>query len=145
MYPPERVWVHSDSLVEIRDGDTILRLSKENGDNFVVLQDTGLKDEYGKDIYEGDILYNREFKSIGVIVWMDDKGYYLAGWGKFFIRSRNVYSFDVDEQNKVKIIGNICENKELWSKIGISKQEDILKILQSGLCNGDYERYFWDD
>lgn len=82
----------------------------------VFQQYTGLKDENGKEIYEGDIL--ECYKNRGVVVFedMEDAAFecvfiedYLEGkrQGEFMIFGENFFSV------KSKIIGNIFENPEL--------------------------------
>ncbi len=92
-------------------------------DKYIRTQFTGLKDEEGKEIYEGDIIkLNSEFwiGGIGSIEWDDsysmwrtnikDKGYMACGYLTLGIALRH----------HVKIIGNIFENPELIKKESIA-------------------------
>lgn len=89
----------------------------QNGDEYILMQYTGLKDKNGKEIYEGDIVkYTRNNQIITAsIEWREGEGCYhyhniedsvdsdsLVKESMFFIGSETV-----------EIIGNIYENPEL--------------------------------
>lgn len=69
--------------------------------NVIIEQYTGLKDQNGKEIYEGDIV--RQF---------DDEEYFVVKfeYGGFLPFTANMMTFDVDY---CEVIGNIHENPEL--------------------------------
>ncbi|WP_418953595.1 YopX family protein [Streptococcus sp.] len=99
------IYINKDKTIEVRSKD----------DKTIVMQFTGLKDENGKEVFEGDIIKDSE-DFIAQVVY--DKEY--AGFGL------NYQPFDLTEglsvtfeelkneyQNTFEIIGNIYENPEL--------------------------------
>lgn len=82
---------------------------KYNIDRATVGQFTGFKDDDGKDVYEGDIVVERDFS-------FESKPYvvnYDAEYGAFkFFGSGNGYLLSLDFLD-MKVIGNIHDNPEL--------------------------------
>lgn len=80
-----------------------------------IMQYTGLKDENGKEIYEGDILDSRyNLPVTGQLikkryVVAQDKGYYIAQARKHPYGSTALSVIHAD----AKVVGNIYENPEL--------------------------------
>jgi hypothetical protein len=71
-----------------------------------VVQCTGMMDEAGKEIYEGDIL-QYEWDVWGVVTW-DDSGY------RYYLRDNyDNLGLDEFEIGPVKVLGNIYENPDL--------------------------------
>jgi uncharacterized phage protein (TIGR01671 family) len=73
-----------------------------------IMQYTGLKDKNGKEIYEGDILQDRQGK--GEVKWIQEHC-------SFLVRVRKPHGYhklEGDYQlNLTEVIGNIYENPEL--------------------------------
>lgn len=87
-------------------------LSVEERENIELVEDTGLKDENGKEIYEGDILriFDRNYEV--KIIETDSKMYIEYGYPDEHNGPCNFWS---------EIIGNIYENPELME---VEEKED---------------------
>ena len=120
--------------IEAIHNNGILVIVADNNDwmlvppNYELLQYTGLKDEQGKEIYEGDIIIWEHIyagrEGPGEIVYLshfdnESKGYYLGYWIK---RNQNIVAFDpinswrMMKPNSIEVLGNIYENPELLEK-----------------------------
>lgn len=80
-------------------------------DEFELMQSTGLFDEYGKEIFEGDVLQTYDGE-LSKVVWNE----YLGCWEAEFL-GENVDLSEVADvksnRSDCEIVGNICENPEL--------------------------------
>lgn len=81
---------------------------RENSDDLVLMQFTGLHDKNGKKIYEGDILKSDEsfWKNENIVVNYQNGGFYPF---RFECQEQT----DLLDPKRSEIIGNIYENPEL--------------------------------
>lgn len=83
------------------------RIDTESLDNVKLMQSTGLKDDFGNELFEGDIFESR-FSEIKYVVYWDDK---LASfWIKGESKEHPLYALTPFHP---RILGNIYENPEL--------------------------------
>ncbi len=108
-----RVWDISNKRmfenVQLSNFDAFLRSSRrENENDFVVTQFTGLLDKSGKEIYEGDII---EFYKDAPfqILWNDEFGKLMYCYKD----GRGAGGFTKRTAKRATVIGNIYENPEL--------------------------------
>lgn len=117
-------WVR-DSETYIRDGDGIWLndFSEEAGNEVVRVeretlgQYTGFRDEYGKEIYEGDIIHyldgqcpdkEENWNCLGAVIWDDEVAcFYVVG-------VRSALTFEI--LSDCVVVGNIYDNPELWER-----------------------------
>lgn len=77
-------------------------------DDIVLMQSTGLKDENGKEIFEGDIVDSEDGILSGVVEFRPD----LGMWTNSLLRYNNFERLCCIANSR-EIIGNIWENGEL--------------------------------
>ena len=81
--------------------------------NQKLMQYTGLKDKNGVEIYEGDILEWRVFNGANIFEVKFLYGGFKATQPNGYIEDLYYFIEAVTEGNKITVIGNIYENKEL--------------------------------
>lgn len=69
-----------------------------------VMQYTGLKDENGTEIYEGDIVRHAADEGVYKVIFED---------GGFYVKNLFEYDFQTINEYPLEVIGNIYENAEL--------------------------------
>lgn len=87
-----------------------------NNDNCILMQCTGLKDNQGKLIYEGDIIYKKGSKN-----YKKEKMYSRVCWdsmyAQFNISDENGMHQMPSNSNNIEIVGNIYNNPELLEEV----------------------------
>ena len=82
------------------------------GEDFVIVQYTGLKNKNGKEIYEGDIL--QKGKNVNGFVEYENGGYHCVIYTKQNAKKQCFHLSLMTREYEVK--GNIYENPELMEK-----------------------------
>lgn len=85
---------------------------RDVSDIHILMQQTGLKDKKGKEIYEGDIIQAKwnhaEIKELAVIQWHELEASFVANW-----QDDGSMLGVLDFSKNIEVIGNIYENPEL--------------------------------
>lgn len=75
------------------------------------MQYTGLKDKYGKEIYEGDIIEN-QYKRLGIVTWSNSDAMFSCDAINPMNSFTEMTLVGLMRSGKVEIVGNIHENPE---------------------------------
>lgn len=103
----------ADDLPRFYDKHTGCWKTDKEGERFILCQYTRLKDKYGKDIYEGDIIKSVSFaKPIGIVEYSDENQAFIFN---DLDKKYRGYSTALMNQfdDGFEILGNIYENPEL--------------------------------
>lgn len=99
--------IHMDGRLELSDDDTY-KVS-----DFNILQFTGLRDENGKEIYEGDIVKVAGFSPRNyLVIWDEDYGSWILREDVSLMEERIRYEHFKNSQ----VVGNIYENPNMFKK-----------------------------
>lgn len=111
-------FVRKEIIGKFRDGSTSVPLKfedKRNGEDVILTQSTGLFDENGQEIFEGDVVQFEDCYIESDFLYIN-KGIVEWSQGRFTVTNRDSVEMEdlLDgELLDVTIIGNIYENPEL--------------------------------
>ena len=106
----EDFFVSEDGNIYKKSTDTGygIAISRETSDKVILMQSTGLFDENGVEIFEGDVLGTKDGLLNGVVEYRTD----LGMWTNSLIRYNNFERL-CNVAGSREIIGNIYENQEI--------------------------------
>ena len=81
-------------------------------DNLIVEQFTGLYDKNGKEIYEGEILYNNDREEHCIVKYSKEKAMFIVK----YLESNDEFPLWESISNLYYSVGNLYENPELLEK-----------------------------
>ncbi len=100
------------SYIDIHSSAIMIDELNNLNDNLIVEQFTELHDKNGKEIFEGEILYNNDRKENCVVKYDEEKVMFIVE----YLESKDEFPLWVSISNLYYSVGNICENQELLEK-----------------------------
>jgi len=99
-----RVWNEQEMIYNNIDVINHIKSMIEIGSDNVIMQFTGLKDKYKKDIYEGDIVKDEKI-GISIVVFLNSS---------FCVKNDESQHFIIGEKRskEMEVVGNIFELEE---------------------------------
>lgn len=120
----EMLEVQELDYVDSYDGQPMIRTTMYNDyfdtEDMILMQYTGLKDKNGKEIYEGDIIYCKQYIGGNCVEYCIEKGYVCFNDGEFGLYRKqgyyqSLYKFK-EYDYEFEVIGNIYDNPELLAE-----------------------------
>ena len=97
------------SYIDINSSAIIIDELNNLNDNLIVEQFTGLHDKNGKEIYEGEILFNNDRKEHCIVKYSQEKAMFIVK----YLESNDEFPLWESISNLDYSVGNIYENPEL--------------------------------
>ena len=113
----DQKWVYGYyTLIKYSDGEASTIRTKYGYlimvDPETVGQYTGLKDSNGREIYEGDIVYD-PWGDKHIVIWDEESMMFTYDVNEWWMPYLWCRSFEADELDKPDVIGNVYDNPEL--------------------------------
>ena len=109
-YASDLVYVNS---IRVYNKNMLYGAEMRSGDDVILMQGTGLKDKYGIDIYEGDIVKNIKGEIGTVAYLMQEAGYVIILPQRDYRLGHRNTGENYDIANNHEVIGNVYANRDL--------------------------------